>query len=379
MLANDSDADLDTLTITAVTQGSNGTVAISGDGVVYTHGGSETTSDSFTYTVGDGNGGTDTANVTITVTPVNDPPLAVADTTTVAEGGPVVVGVLANDTDAEQDTLTITDLNQGLNGTAAISGDSVTYTHDGSQTTGDSFTYTISDGNGGTDTGTLTVTVTNVNDPPVAQIDAASVVEGGTVAVDVLSNDSDPDGDTLTINSVTQPSNGTTTVSGDSITYTHDGSRTTGDTFSYTIIDGKGGSDTATVTITVTAANDPPVATGDTATVSEAGSVAVNVLVDDADPDGDPLTITAVTPGANGATAISGDSVVYTHNGSETTGDSLTYTIGDGNGGNDTATVTVTITPVNDPPLASGDAATVAEGASVVVTCPPRTGPVKDS
>ena len=365
VLANDSDAELDTLTITSVTQGANGTVTTGGSAITYAHNGSETTSDSFTYTVSDGKGGSDTATVSITVIPVNDPPVAQNDAATVSEGSAVVINVVTNDTDPEGDTLTISSVTQGTNGT--VSATSLIYAHDGSETTSDSFTYAIGDGKGGSDTATVTITVTPVNDSPVAQNDAANVARGASVVVGVLANDSDPEGDTLSITSVTQGTNGSITISGDSVTYTHNGFNTTFDSFTYTIIDGKGGTDTATVSITVTFANSPPVATGDTATVAEGGSVLIQVLANDTDPDGDALTVTFVTQGTNGSVVNNGTSVIYNHNGSETALDSFSYTISDGKGGTDTASVSITVTPVNDPPVAVNDNASVSSGGSVVV------------
>lgn len=97
--------------------------------------------------------------VTIAAAPVNNAPVAVADTGDVTNGGSVWIDVLANDTDADGDTLTVSFLDQGTNGTAEIHDGGVTYTHDGSATTSDTFTYTVSDGNGGTATGTVTLTI----------------------------------------------------------------------------------------------------------------------------------------------------------------------------------------------------------------------------
>ena len=387
-------------THTAIIDWGDGTVTPT---TVTEAGGSGTTAGTHTYnsvsiftvtvTVTDNNG--DPGKDSLKIRTGNTSPVAQNDSATVAEGGSVAVNVLANDSDPEEDPLTITAVTQGSNGTVTISGDSVTYSHGGSQTTADSFSYTIgddnggsatatvshygsqttadtfsytiSDGNGGSDTATVSITVTSANDAPIATGDAGTVLEGGSVTINVLANDADPDGDSLTITAVTQGTNGTVAISGDSVTYAHDGSETTGDSFTYTISDGNGGSDTATVAITVTPVNDPPVATGDTATVAEGATVVVNVLANDSDPEQDTLTITAVTQGTDGAVAISGDSVTYTQDGSETISDSFTYTITDGNGGSDTATVTITITPVNDPPVATGDAATVLEGGSVVL------------
>jgi hypothetical protein len=129
----------------------------------------------------------------------------------------------------------------------------VTYTHDGSATTSDTFTYTVSDGNGGTATGTVTVTIATAgNNAPVAVDDAFTLAQGGIGAYDeVINNDTDADGDALTVTAVTQGTYGTVDNLGWGVRYTHDGLATTSDTFTYTVSDGNGGTDTGTVTITI--------------------------------------------------------------------------------------------------------------------------------
>src|SRR4029450_3877754 len=115
----------------------------------------------------------------------------------------------------------------------------------------------VSDGNGGTDTATVTVTVTPVNDAPVANDDTASVVEDGSVTVNVLGNDSDIDNDTLTVTAVTQGANGAVTLN--PVTYTPSPNFFGTDSFTYTISDGTGGvggTDTATVNVTIAPSND---------------------------------------------------------------------------------------------------------------------------
>jgi VCBS repeat-containing protein len=117
------------------------------------------------------------------------------------------------------------------------------------------------------------------NDPPVAVDDVGTVAEGGTLnqaAPGVLANDSDPDGDPLTVNTtpVTPPTNGSLTLNANgSYDYTHDGGETTSDVFVYEISDGNGGTATATVNLTITAVNDPPVAFDDVGTVAEGGTL----------------------------------------------------------------------------------------------------------
>ncbi|UTF61348.1 Ig-like domain-containing protein [Gilvimarinus sp. DA14] len=371
VLANDSDVESDLLSVTAVTQPSNGTVALVNGEVRYTPDANFTGQDTFTYTVSDGNGGTDTGTVTVTVDPENDPPVAVNDNVTVAEdSGATVIDVLANDTDVEGDLLSVTAVTQPSNGTVTLVNGEVRYTPDANFTGQDTFTYTVSDGNGGTDTGTVTVTVDPENDPPVAVNDNVTVSEdSGATVIDVLANDSDVEGDLLSVTAVTQPSNGTVTLVNGEVRYTPDANFTGQDTFTYTVSDGNGGTDTGTVTVTVDPENDPPVAVNDNVTVSEdSGATVIDVLANDTDVEGDLLSVTAVTQPSNGTVALVNGEVRYTPDANFTGQDTFTYTVSDGNGGTDTGTVTVTVDPENDPPVAVNDNVTVSEdsGATVI-------------
>ncbi|MFY9826644.1 MAG: Ig-like domain-containing protein, partial [Thermoanaerobaculia bacterium] len=371
VLANDTDPDGDTLTVASVTQGTHGTVSINPDQTVqYTPVSNYNGPDTFTYTISDGNGESATANVTITVTAVNDAPVANADAATVAEDGNVSVAVLSNDTDPDGDTLTVASVIQGTHGTVSINPDqTVKYTPAANYNGSDTFTYTISDGNGGSATATVTVTVTAVNDAPVANADAATVAEDGNVSVAVLANDTDPDGDILTVASVTQGTHGTVSINPDkTVRYTPAANYNGSDTFTYTISDGHGGTATAAVSITITAVNDAPVANADAATVAEDGNVSVAVLSNDTDPDGDTLTVASVTQGTHGTVSINPDKTVkYTPAANYNGSDTFTYTISDGHGGTATASVAITITAVNDAPVANADAATVAEDGNISV------------
>ena len=127
----------------------------------------------------------------------------------------------------------------------------VTYTPASGFCGTDSFTYTISDGNGGSDTATVTINVSCVNDGPTANDDQGSTPEDTPVTVDVLANDTDPENDPLTVIGVTQPSHGSVTNNGNDVTYTPNADFCGSDSFTYTISDGNGGSDTATVIIDV--------------------------------------------------------------------------------------------------------------------------------
>ena len=305
--------------------------------------------------------------MTVTVTAVNDAPVAFDDADSISEDGTSTVGVLANDSDVEGDTLTIQSVTQGANGSVVDNGDgTLTYTPNPDWNGVDTFTYTVSDG-ALTDTATVTVTVTAVNDAPVAVDDLDSIAEDGSSTVDVLANDSDVEGDTLTIQSVTQGVNGSVVDNGDgTVTYTPAADWNGVDTFTYTVSDGAL-TDTATVTVTVTAVNDAPVAVDDSDGILEDDSSTVDVLANDSDVEGDTLTVQSVTQGVNGSVVDNGDgTVTYTPDPDWNGVDSFTYTVSDG-ALTDTATVTVTVTAVNDAPVAVDDSDGILEDDSSTV------------
>ena len=374
LTSNDTDVEGDTLTVTAVSNPTNGTVTLSGTTITFTPDANFNGTAGFDYTVSDGNGGTDVGHVTVTVTPVPDNPIAVDDNVTVNEDSTNnVINVLANDSDPDGDTLTVIMVGTPTHGDVTIGPGGVAYTPDPNYVGPDSFTYTIDDGTGRTATATVHITVANVNDNPVANDDTATVNEDtANNVINVLANDTDPEGDMLTVTAVTQPANGTVSIGigGANVLYTPNPDFAGTDTFTYTVDDGNGGTDTATVTVTVTNVNEEPDADDDTATVNEdSTNNIIDVLANDTDVDGGTLTVTAVTQGANGTVAVGtgGANVLYTPNAGFVGTDTFTYTISDGQGGSDTATVTVTVANVNDNPVANDDTATVNEDSTANV------------
>ncbi|WP_341218465.1 Ig-like domain-containing protein, partial [Neptunomonas phycophila] len=348
VLANDTDADGDSLSVDSATA-TNGTVAINPDGTItYTPDANFTGSDTITYTVSDGNGGTSTATVAVTINAVNDNPTTTGESATTDEDTPVTVDVLANDSDVDGDTLSV-DSATAANGTVAINPDgTITYTPNANFTGSDTITYTVSDGNGGTSSAIVNVTVDPINDAPTTAGESATTDEDTPVTVDVLANDSDVDGDTLTVDSATA-GNGTVAINPDgTITYTPNANFTGSDTITYTVTDGNGGTATATVAVTINAVNDSPSTAGESATTDEDTPVTIDVLANDSDVDGDTLTVDSASA-ANGTVAINPDgTITYTPDANFTGSDTITYTVTDGNGGTATATVAVTINSVND-------------------------------
>ncbi len=341
--------------------------------------------DTFNYTISDGNGGTDNATVTINVTGVNDGPIANNDNWTTDEDtvlNIVAPGVLANDTDIDTtDTLTVIayDDPSKLGAEITMNADG-SYAYDPSGFPGfqalavgewilDTVNYTISDGNGETDNATVTVNVTGVNDDPSAEDDFKTTDEDSVLVVElpgVLINDTDVDTtDILTVIGFEAVSKmGAMVMVNAEGNFGYDPTTSTTlqalgvgewmlDTFNYTISDGHGGTDNATVTIKVTGVNDKPLTNKDLATVMEDSGVnAINVLTNDIDIDGDILYITYVTQPAHGTVVITGDGTGLTYKPDKDYFgfDEFTYNISDGYGGIDTAMVNITVTNINDDP-----------------------------
>ena len=199
--------------------------------------------------------------------------------------------------------------------------------------------------------------------------DTATTLEDTAATIAVLDNDTDLDGDTLVVSSVTVPAHGTAAVNPDgTIAYAPAANYNGADSFSYTVGDGNGGSATATVTVTVTAANDGPVAVNDAATTAEDTAATIAVLTNDSDLDGDALVVSSVTVPAHGTAAVNPDgTIAYAPAANFNGADSFSYTIGDGNGGTATATVNVTVTAANDGPVAVNDTATTVEDTAATI------------
>lgn len=371
VLANDIEFDGDTLSVTSTTSPANGEVVVNADNTItYTADSNFYGSDSFTYTVGDGTGLTDIGTVLITVSPVNDVPDAADDVATTDEDNDVVIDVLANDSDIEGDSLSITSLTTPAQGAATVNLDNtITYSPNANYYGTDSFSYSVVDSQGGTATAIVNVTIDPVNDSPEAADDSVSTPEDTAAVVNVLANDSDIDGDLLTVSAVTQPVNGAVIINADqTVTYTPAPSFNGTDIFTYTISDGSGGSASATVNVTVSAENDNPDAADDSEVTAEDTAVTIDVLANDDDIDGDSLTIASLTQPANGQATTNGADITYIPNANYFGSDAFTYTISDGNGGADTATVTVEVTSVNDAPDAVNDSATTAEDTAITIS-----------
>jgi Ca2+-binding RTX toxin-like protein len=210
------------------------------------------------------------------------------------------------------------------------------------------------------------VTASEINDAPVAVADVASTSEETLVNIDILVNDTDADGDVMTVTKATAL-NGAVVIKADgTLDYTPTQNFNGNDTITYIVSDPAGLTSTAQIVIAVSAVNDAPVAVADVASTSEDTLVNIDVLGNDTDLDGDVLTVTTATT-QNGTVTVNVDKTLnYTPNTNFAGADTITYTIADAAGLTSTADVTVTVSAVNDAPVAVADTATTLEDTPLV-------------
>ncbi|MCA9514685.1 MAG: tandem-95 repeat protein, partial [Myxococcales bacterium] len=286
-------------------------------------------------------------------------PVGSADTAVVAEDGAITVDVQANDATAAAREVVTLIVTQPTHGVATVEADGrVTYVPAPDYFGADAFTYALADEVSQSDPVAVSVSVSAVNDPPVAVADSLTVREGElAVALDgggasVLWNDQDVDSWPLHAAVVSWPEHGGLSLDGDgTFIYVHDGSETTGDGFDYVVFDGLDGySEPAHVTIAVTPVNDAPVAVGEAVEVAEGGVAtsfvggATSVFDNDMDAEGDALVAMLTGGPAHGQlTLFPNGTFSYTHDGSETTLDSFTYVVSDGAASSEPVTVTIQV------------------------------------
>jgi VCBS repeat-containing protein len=325
-----------------------------------------------------------THDIVITIGGINDAPTALNDTPVVAEGGVAIFDLAANDIDIDNalDLNSIAITGAPANGSLIVNGNgTVTYTHDGSETINDSFSYTIADITGAiSNIATVNVTVTPTNDLPSAQDDAQSVDEGNTVNINLAANDTDIDSP-LDLNSIAitgAPANGTLTVNANgTVDYAHDGSQTISDSFSYTISDISGAiSNVATVSITVNPINNAPTTIGiiDVTVTEDSAPTKVDLKAtfDDVDNLDSELTY-SITGNTNiglfssaAVNAVTGEldlDYAADVNGSS----QISIRATDPSGASVDTLFTVTVTPVNDTPVLVTNAGITAVGTSSTI------------
>ncbi len=362
------DAEDDVLTYALVSPPVHGSISGTAPDLVYTPNANYNGSDSFTFKVDDSQLTAAAAIVTITVTPVNDAPVAVADSYTVNEGAILNIaapGIVANDTDADGDAMTAILVSSTTNGTLTLNPNgSFSYTHNGSETTLDSFSYKVKDGGADSNITTVVISVTAINDVPAAVADTYLIKEDEVLnGSSVLVNDTDADDATLTAVLVDNVEHGSLTLKADgTFSYSPSANFFGTDSFTYKAVDATNTeSKVATVTITVVAVNDAPAATAQTVTTVEDGSVSISLAGSDV--DNSKLTFTVVTLPAHGTFENGSYTPAANYHGP----DSFTYTASDGQLVSAPAIVTITVSPVNDAPVATAQSVSTDEDVVIAI------------
>ena len=379
VLANDTDADGNTLFALISTQPSNGTLTFSSDGAfTYTPNSNYNGTDSFTYTVNDGIANGNTTTVTINVNSQNDQPIAHEDNYQILEDGVLKVtlkkGLLANDTDIDGDVLSVlaSSVSTPSHGKLVVNSDGTfIYVVDENYNGTDSFTYQATDSNLNSSDTKVNITIRSTNDMPTSTNDSYTISQGSVLNVNstngLLKNDLDVDGDSLWVKLQTTPINGSLQMSLDgSFSYTPNATFSGIDSFTYSANDGSVDGNIVTVTINVNAVNTAPLSASDSYTISQGSVLNVNstngLLKNDLDVDGDNLIALLYTYPSNGALHINLDgSFSYIPANGFTGTDSFTYKANDGKESSNLSVVTINVLSVNSAPLGAADSYNMAK------------------
>ena len=305
----------------------------------------------------------------------NQAPVASSANLAVTEDTATAATLGVNDPD--NDTLTYTITSNPSNGVLSGTAPNLTYTPTANFNGSDSFSFSANDSIFDSNVATVSITVSAVNDAPVATADSTTTAEDTAVVVDILANDSDVDSslNAASVAIVSPPGQGSTSINTTTgaITYTPTANSNGSDSFTYTVNDAEGAtSNTATVSISVTAVNDAPVTTADSTTTTEDNPVIVDILANDSDVDSgiNAASVAIVSAPSQGNTSIntSTGAITYTPTANSNGNDSFTYTVDDVDGAtSNTATVSITVNAVNDAPIAIDDSASTDEDNAVQV------------
>lgn len=375
VMTNDIGVGLDAASLVVVQAPAHGSAVVDAGLIRYVPASDYNGADSFSYRVEDALGQTsNVGTVVLTINPINDAPLAVADTAVLESRNAMDINVKGNDSDIDNTLaqLSIVLVTQPVQGSASVINDLVRYTPNSYIRGDDSFSYRLIDPDGALSAPVeVTITFAVPNEPPLAVGDSVSTPQGQAVTIALLANDTDSDGslDPAGLTLVTPPSHGVVDLqtSGDAV-YTPAAGFHGDDSFSYQVADNQGAlSNTAQVLIQVLRVNQVPVAQDDSQSVVAGVASNIDVLANDSDSDGSVVSAQLQQMPAHGSAVVQGDgSITYTALVDYQGSDSFTYVAVDDEGGLSTpATVNLTVTPANAAPLISGTpASSVQQGAS---------------
>ncbi|WKE65934.1 Ig-like domain-containing protein [Gallaecimonas kandeliae] len=373
VLANDSGAGLDASTLQVVVPPAHGQVTLAAGKLNYVPVADYNGADSFSYLVQDGTGqGSNAAAVSLTINPVNDAPVANADTAVLTGSQPIDINVKGNDGDVDNanSTLTVEILTQPAQGSAAVNGDLVRYTPSGSLSGDVSFTYRLKDPSGAV-SAAATVTITNMvpNEAPLAVDDSAQTDENQPLAIDVLANDSDHDG-SLDVNSLavtSQPAHGSVVLESGKLKYSPATDFHGSDSFAYQVADNQGAlSNEAQVSVRVLQTDQAPVISGSPAS-SVQQDASYSFVPSASDADNDPLSFSI----QNKPAWASFDTSTGTLSGQPGNADvglfeNIVISVSDGILSSSLPAFSIEVVNVNDAPVAVDDSYGLDEGGLLV-------------
>lgn len=348
------DIDGDVLSYSLTTVPGSGTASLVGSVLTYTSVVGGFGPADIIYQVDDGNGGLANGTIDLTVNNVNFAPTAGNSGATVNEGQGFTLDLSTLTNDLDGDALTYSINNGPAVGSASISGSTLTFNSTVGTSGNHNIGYTVSDGQGGTADGIITATINDINFAPTAANSSSTVNEGQSFSIDLATLVADIDGDALTYSINSNPTVGSASISGSTLTYTSVNGQPGNYNIGYTVSDGHGGTANANISANILNVNEAPTAVNDStfASLVPSGSTASSVLLaNDTDPDGDSLSVVSVSNPVN-ISSLSIDAaglVTYTFIGPPVVLGSFDYTISDGNGHTATATASVSYTRVSKP------------------------------
>jgi hypothetical protein len=301
---------------------------------------------------------------TVTVNEVNTPPVASGQTVTSDEDTPTEITLIGSDADLPANTLTYLVLSGPSHGTLEGTPPNLTYKPAQDYHGSDSFTFRVNDGQADSAEATVTITVNPINDPPVATGQGVTTDEDTPLAVTLTG--SDVEADALTVTVVSGPSHGTLEATAPNLTYKPAKDYHGPDSFTFNANDGQADSAPATVDITVKPVNDPPVANARSVTTDE--DTTLSIPLTGSDVDGDLLTFAVVNGPSHGTLEGTPPNLTYKPAQDYHGPDSFTFKANDGQADSAEGTVTITVSPVNDPPVANAQSVTTDEDTPLPIT-----------
>ena len=375
VLTNDTEGDLGqtltVLSIDSISSGGSAVITTSPNGISYQPAADFYGTETITYSISDGAGGSASASLIVEVSATPDAPQANSDTASLNEDGTVTITALSNDIDVDDEDITILSVSvPATEGTVIINNDgNIVFTPLADFNGIATITYTITDGNteagNSSATNQVEVTVVSVNDAPVVVSETRSVDEDNSLTVDVLNNDSDIDGDTLTVNAYSTEEGTVELSENGEIIYTPSEHFHGSNLISYTVYDGTIGVD-GTVTVTVNSINDLPILEIDAATIDEDGRVEIDVLANDSDADGDTLSVTELSVDNGDVSITEEGAILYVPDANFNGTSTISYSVFDGQESVETTTI-VTVESVNDAPVANTDTTTIDEDTTIII------------